>query len=61
MSEYKANMEIKRAEQTLEALNTLGSVLADYGHQWTSKERWLYGRARGWLISFGACDGDSAA
>lgn len=50
----------KKAERTLEALNTLGSALADYGHKWTKRERWLYGRAYGWLTSF-SCGGGSAA
>lgn len=59
MAESKGNA--KRAEQTLEALNTLGSALADYGHKWTTRERWLYGRAYGWLTSAFPCDGGSAA
>ena len=50
----------KRVKQTLEALNTLGAALADHGHKWESRERWLYGRAYRWLISF-SCDEDSAA
>lgn len=49
----------KGAEQTLEALNTLGSLLADYGHKWGREERQLYHRAYRWLISF--CGVDSAA
>ncbi len=49
-----------RAEQALEALNTLAVALADNYHHWTKRERWLYGRARRWLTS-GACGGDSAA
>ena len=48
-----------RAEQALEALNALALALAG-NHHWTTRERWLYGRARGWLISV-AYGGDSAA
>jgi hypothetical protein len=42
----------KRAGQALEALNEIASALADHGHHWTKRERWLYGRARAWLYSF---------
>lgn len=45
-----------RPQQTLDALNALGLALTDHGHHWTKKERWLYGRARGWLTS-AACGG----
>ena len=43
--------DLKRAAQALEAFRTLGVALADHSHQWTKHERWLYGRAYGWLIS----------
>ena len=48
-----------RAEETMEALNEL-AVLVPNEHHWTKRERWLYGRACGWLTSF-ACGEDSAA
>jgi hypothetical protein len=49
----------ERAEQTLEALNTIASRLSDYEHEWTKEERRMYGVAYRWLTSF--CDGDSEA
>ena len=52
-------LDKKKAEQTLEALNTLGGLLADYGHKWGKKERLLYYRAFHWLTSF--CGADSGA
>jgi hypothetical protein len=51
----------KKAGIALEALNALGLALTDHSHRWSTHERWLYMRARGWLISFGACDEGSAA
>jgi hypothetical protein len=48
-----------KAERALEALNSLAVALAG-NHRWTKRERWLYGRARGWLISV-AYGEDSAA
>ena len=48
-----------RAKQALEALNSLAVALAG-NHRWTKRERWLYGRARGWLTSV-AYGEDSAA
>ena len=48
-----------QAEQALEALNSLAVALAG-NHHWTKRERWLYGRARGWLTSV-AHGEDSAA
>jgi hypothetical protein len=46
----------KNANQILEALNILASLLADYGHKWTLEERRLYGRARRYIISFCGVD-----
>jgi len=48
-----------RAGESLEALNALAVLVPD-NHHWTTRERWLYGRARSWLTSF-ACGEDSAA
>jgi hypothetical protein len=52
-------LQRRKATQTLAALNTLASLVADYGHILSAKERHIYGRARKWLISF--YDVDSAA
>ena len=38
-----------RAEQIRKALDTLGLALANHGHKWTKRERWLYGRANGFV------------
>jgi len=49
-----------KAAQTLEAIDTLAVSLAGHEHHWSTRERWLYGRARSWLTTF-VCDVDSAA
>jgi hypothetical protein len=56
--EYSSRFR-QRARQALEAVNTLSLALTDHNHQWTKRERWLYSRASGWLISFcGAGSGE---
>lgn len=49
----------QKSRCALEALNVLASVLTDYGHKWSKKERLLYSTAHRWITSF--CDEDSAA
>jgi hypothetical protein len=51
MARRKIN-HFKPAEHALDAINSLGLALADHGHRWTKRERWLYARAVGWITSF---------
>jgi hypothetical protein len=51
--------DTKRATEILKALDALGTALADHFHHWSKRERWLYNRARKWLIS--VCGADLAA
>ena len=52
-SKYKTKtVDRRRSEEVMELVESLGCSLADHGHKWLPRERWLYQRSLVWLRRF---------